>query len=158
MRQIARRIAANRIKRSGSANRTAPYKKGSSSITQLLSQTEGLEKSWTPFWCSVRTLSASTAFVKQLKTHADCRIEKEVAANREVWQIGNVDVGVNVDIESHPVGSFTLQIERKLKQQGQNFIQNERKTQASGEDCTPLGEILRPRSRPRLRFQFGKPP
>ncbi len=29
---------------------------------------------------------------------------------REVPQIGNVDVSVNVDVESHPVGSFTPQI------------------------------------------------
>ncbi len=29
---------------------------------------------------------------------------------REFSQIGNVDVGVNVDIESHPVGQHTPQI------------------------------------------------
>ncbi len=28
----------------------------------------------------------------------------EQKTNREVSQIGNVDVGVNVDVESHPVG------------------------------------------------------
>ncbi len=32
-----------------------------------------------------------------------------VKRNSEVWQIGNVDVDVSVDIESHPVDSSTPQ-------------------------------------------------
>ncbi len=37
---------------------------------------------------------------------------RRAAANREFSQIGNVDVGVNVDIQSHPVGHHTPQILR----------------------------------------------
>ena len=92
--------------------------------------------------------------------------------NREVWQIGNVDVGVNVDKkESHLMGFFyttkflfffclrvcftflSVLFSKKIEKQWQNFIQNKTKIQAVfGEDCTQQGEILRLHSRPRPRF------
>ncbi len=97
-------------------------------------------------------------------------------------QIGNVDVDVNVDIECHTVGSlapqncqlqsnnsfsffvifafslstpFFKQIE---KVRAEFSFKTKRKTQVSGKDCAPLGEILHLRSRIRLRFQFAKTP
>ncbi len=38
--------------------------------------------------------------------HVEC-VMRRVPAKREFSQIGNVDVGVNVDVESHPVGPST---------------------------------------------------
>ncbi len=47
--------------------------------------------------------------LRQLSTSNAMRFCQSLNTS-EVSQIGNVDVSVNVDVESHPVGSFALQI------------------------------------------------
>ncbi len=58
-----------------------------------------LLQSWAPgAWLLNHTLS------RDLRRHA-----LRPCTNREFSQIENVDVGMNVDVEFHPVGSFTPQ-------------------------------------------------
>ncbi len=83
----------------------------------------------------------------------------------EVSQIGNADVGVNIDVESHPVGSFTPQ---NNQSKGRNVLFSlsvmfafflfatlakkieKVRAEFGSKDWAPQGEI------PRLRFQFAK--
>ncbi len=50
-----------------------------------------------------------------------CRLNAMILAEiREVSQIGNVDVGMNVDVETHPVGYSTALVFQKFLDQGED--------------------------------------
>ncbi len=100
--------------------------------------------------------------------------------SRQVSHIGNADVGVNVDLESHPRGAvlprylyFSLVFEPNSTFAFSIFLEKDADekraiiTNKENETCLaldlkllkiPYGEILCLCSRLRPRFQFAKPP